>query len=186
MNYSQKKSVKFFSKMFSGVLPALFVVVVAVWFSGGTRTAPKVMAKETPSVEVIEEEVGFLNPTEGILTSAFGERWGRKHKGIDIGADTDTMIYAADSGIVTYAGEMNGYGNYIVIDHQNGYETAYAHCNAILVNQNQYVKKGEPIARVGSTGNSTGPHLHFEVRKNNKRLDSEKNGGLGVFYITKT
>ena len=171
MNYSQKKSVKFFSKMFSGVLPALFVVVVAVWFSGGTRTVPKVMAKETSSVEVIEEEVGFLNPTEGILTSAFGERWGRKHKGIDIGADTGTDIYATLDGVVKYAGTQNGYGNYIEISHDGGFETAYAHCDKLLVKTGDIVSRGQIIAYVGSTGNSTGPHLHFEVKLNGECCD---------------
>lgn len=174
MNYSQKKLVKFFSRMFSGVLPALFVVVVAVWFSGGTRTVPKVMAKETQPVEVVEiteEEVGFLNPTDGVLTSAFGERWGRTHKGIDIGADTGTDIYATLDGVVKYAGVVSGYGNYIEITHNGGFETAYAHCNELLVKTGDTVSRGQIIAYVGSTGNSTGPHLHFEVKLNGECRD---------------
>lgn len=170
MNYSQKKSIKFFSKMFSGVLPALFIFFVAVWFSGGIRTEPKVMAQEVLETEVCEaaqisqEPVEFLNPTDGVLTSAFGERWGRTHKGIDIGATAGTEIYAAFDGVVKYAGVLDGYGNYIEISHKDGFETAYAHCDSLLAKTGDAVLKGQLIAYVGSTGNSTGPHLHFEIR----------------------
>lgn len=122
-------------------------------------------------VENNEDEISFLNPVEGVLTSAFGERWGRKHTGIDIGADLGHDIVAAADGEITFAGEMGGYGNYIVIEHQNGVETSYAHCSRIAVTVGDYVKKGQVIGYVGSTGNSTGPHLHFEVKKDGEFLN---------------
>lgn len=118
-----------------------------------------------------EEEISFLNPVEGVLTSAFGERWGRKHTGVDIGADFGHHIVAAADGEITFAGEMDGYGNYIVIEHQKGFETSYAHCSRIAVTVGDYVKKGQIIGYVGSTGNSTGPHLHFEVKKDGEFLN---------------
>lgn len=108
----------------------------------------------------------FAMPTSGTLTSSFGARWGRQHAGIDIGAAVGTPIYASDNGVVTEAQfKNNGYGNFISIDHDNGYVTYYAHCSEILVSAGDIVAKGDLIARVGSTGRSTGPHLHFEVRK---------------------
>ena len=107
----------------------------------------------------------FAQPTQGVLTSEFGFRWGRQHNGIDIGNDTGTEILAADSGRVVYAGWTEGYGNYVLIDHGNGFETAYAHCDELAVAEGDCVMQGEKIAYMGSTGNSTGPHLHFEIKR---------------------
>lgn len=106
----------------------------------------------------------FLNPTLGVLTSNFGTRWGRLHSGIDIGADEGEEIRAAKSGRVIFSGTADGYGNYIKIDHGGGLETAYGHCSVLTVNMGDEVEMGQTIAYVGSTGNSTGPHLHFEVK----------------------
>ncbi|HBL82100.1 MAG TPA: hypothetical protein DD391_05810 [Clostridiales bacterium] len=114
----------------------------------------------------------FAVPTSGTLTSPFGARWGRMHAGIDLGASTGTPIYASDNGIVTEAQfKNNGYGNFISIDHGNGFVTYYAHCSEILVSPGDVVAKGDLIARVGSTGRSTGPHLHFEVRADGEAQD---------------
>ncbi len=108
----------------------------------------------------------FVMPTSGKLTSPYGARWGRTHAGIDVGASTGTPIYAADNGIVVEAQyKNNGYGNFISIDHGNGFVTYYAHCSEILISPGDVVAKGDLIAKVGSTGRSTGPHLHFEVRQ---------------------
>ncbi len=105
------------------------------------------------------------------ITSKFGPRWGRIHYGLDMGAPMGSNIYAADDGIVYYAGYCGGYGNLVKIDHGNGMQTYYAHSSKLLVSNGQKVKKGERIALIGSTGNSTGPHLHFEVIINGVRVD---------------
>ena len=110
-------------------------------------------------------EISFAEPAQGVLTSGFGSRWGRDHTGIDIGGSEGSDIYAAVGGIVSYADWMGGYGNYVVIDHGNGLQTAYGHCSKLLVSEGDYVERGQIIAYMGSTGNSTGPHLHFEVKQ---------------------
>ena len=86
------------------------------------------------------------------------------HAGIDIGASTGTPIYAAAAGTVIYAGWMGGYGNVVLIDHLNGLVTVYAHQSSIATGDGARVSQGQVIGSVGSTGNSTGPHLHFETR----------------------
>ena len=108
---------------------------------------------------------GLIWPVSGPVTSGFGWRWGRMHEGIDIGAPCGTPIHAAASGTVIYSGWMSGYGNFVVIDHGNGLATAYAHQSAIYVSGGS-VSQGQVIGAVGSTGHSTGCHLHFEVRIN--------------------
>jgi murein DD-endopeptidase MepM/ murein hydrolase activator NlpD len=108
--------------------------------------------------------------TSNLITSYFGYRvhpiYGttRFHSGIDIGAPYGAPIYAAEAGRVILASYYDGYGNCIIIDHGDGISTLYAHCSSIIVKVGQYVSKGQIIGYVGSTGNSTGPHLHFEVR----------------------
>jgi murein DD-endopeptidase MepM/ murein hydrolase activator NlpD len=114
---------------------------------------------------------GFIWPTSGTLTSGFGWRWGRMHEGIDIAAPTGTPISASASGTVIHAGWMGGYGNLVVIDHGNGLATAYGHQSSIAVASGTYVSQGQTIGYVGSTGHSTGPHLHFEVRVNGSPVD---------------
>lgn len=109
----------------------------------------------------------FAVPYNGNITSRYGQRSMGNHKGVDIVGPTGSPIYASDDGVVTYADfENGGYGNIVKIDHQNGYETYYAHCSEILVKKGDVVKKGGLIAKVGNTGRSTGSHLHFEIRKN--------------------
>jgi murein DD-endopeptidase MepM/ murein hydrolase activator NlpD len=114
---------------------------------------------------------GFIWPVNGFVVSGFGMRWGRMHEGIDIAASSGTPIWAAAAGTVIHAGWLGGYGNLVVVDHGNGLATAYAHASAILVSVGQHVGQGETIALVGTTGNSTGPHLHFEVRVNGVAVD---------------
>jgi murein DD-endopeptidase MepM/ murein hydrolase activator NlpD len=114
---------------------------------------------------------GFIWPVNGTVTSGFGWRWGRMHEGIDIAAPTGTPIWAAAAGTVIHSGWLGGYGNLVVVDHGNGLATAYAHASAILVGVGQSVAQGETVSLVGSTGNSSGPHLHFEVRVNGTAVD---------------
>lgn len=108
------------------------------------------------------------------ITSEFGMRWGRLHGGIDIadGGVYGQPIVAADSGTVILAGNQgDGYGNYVIIDHGNGYKTLYGHMSSVAAYTGQQVSQGEVIGYVGSTGNSTGPHLHFEIRVNDVQTD---------------
>lgn len=106
----------------------------------------------------------FMTPTVGRLSSPFGPRWGRFHYGVDLANATGTDVVAADGGVVTRAGMAGSYGNLIIIDHQNGTSTRYAHLSAFNVKAGDVVQKGQSIGKIGSTGRSTGPHLHFEVR----------------------
>ena len=98
----------------------------------------------------------------------------KNHNGMDIAANSGTTVYAADSGQVVLAEWYGGYGNCIMIDHGNGYKTLYGHLSYIGVSAGQNVSRGANIGQVGSTGNSTGPHLHFEVYKNGTRVDPEQ------------
>lgn len=106
------------------------------------------------------------NPTRGSLSSFFGGRWGKQHQGIDIRGKMGTSIYAVDSGVIVFSGRDGAYGNKIIIDHGKGLTTVYAHCSQLYVDKGQKVDTGEKIASMGDTGNATGVHLHFEVRKN--------------------
>ena len=192
MNYSQKSHSKNCKWLVGALGKVLFVLIVATWFCQST-TFPISTKSEAamlpagdgmwmpgaaPLEEIPDDELTFENPTVGVLTSAFGERNGRRHNGIDIGADFGTKICAAAEGTVTFAGEMSGYGNYIILMHRDGFETAYAHCDSLLVTNGESVQAGQLIAYMGSTGNSTGPHLHFEVKQNGEFCDPQK----FVFY----
>ncbi|MEM9808104.1 MAG: peptidoglycan DD-metalloendopeptidase family protein [Cyanobacteria bacterium P01_D01_bin.56] len=116
-------------------------------------------------------------PTSGRITSRFGSRvhpvlgYRRFHAGVDFGSPYGTRISAADSGKVIFAGWYGGYGNSVIIDHGGGLTTLYAHASRLSVREGQAVVKGQAIAAVGSTGLSTGPHLHFEVRRNGSPVD---------------
>jgi murein DD-endopeptidase MepM/ murein hydrolase activator NlpD len=106
----------------------------------------------------------FYSPSEGIVTSSFGMRWGKMHNGIDIGSPMGSPIYAAMDGKVSCREWQDGYGNVIKIEHEANIETVYAHCSNMYVSVGEYVRRGEKIGEVGSTGRSTGPHVHFEIR----------------------
>jgi len=110
-------------------------------------------------------------PVSGPVTSGFGVRWGRMHEGIDIAVGQGTPVHAAAAGTVIYAGWMDGYGNLVVVDHGNGLSTAYGHNSMLASSVGQAVTAGQVIAYSGSTGHSTGPHVHFEVRVNGSPVD---------------
>lgn len=113
--------------------------------------------------------ISLIRPVSGIITSRFGAGSSIRrssHTGLDIAASTGTAIAAAAGGTVTYSGYKGSYGNMIVITHANGVQTYYAHCSKLYVTAGTPVSQGQTIAAVGSTGNSTGPHLHLEVRVN--------------------
>ena len=116
-------------------------------------------------------------PYRGEITSPFGWRThpifgdARYHSGLDIAADYGDTVVAADDGVVAFAGWLGGYGNAVIIEHGNGISTLYGHNSQLIVSEGQSVRKGQPISYIGSTGYSTGPHLHFEVRINGQETD---------------
>lgn len=130
----------------------------------GTKEKPKTAASGT-----------FTYPVRGArLSSKYGARWGRTHQGIDLAVSKGTPIVAADGGTVTFSGYKGSYGYLVIINHGNGKETYYAHCSKLLVSRGAKVYKGQTIAKVGSTGNSTGPHCHFEIHVNGVSVNPMK------------
>ncbi len=139
-----------------------------------TRVSPQSLEvkKEKPKTQKMISPVA-----DGRYTSYFGERTDPisegydYHKGLDIGADEGDKIRAVLDGVVISAGEDSRSGNYIFLEHKNGYVTFYCHCSKIVAEEGAVIRQGETIALVGSTGYSTGPHLHFEVRVDNESID---------------
>ena len=123
-------------------------------------------AQERAEREARLQRPMFVMPTDGVWTSGFGYRWGALHAGIDIANSIGTPILAASDGVVISAGPYAGYGNMVKLRHSDGTVTLYGHCSSILVDIGQRVWAGDQIAKMGNTGNSTGPHLHFEVHLN--------------------
>ncbi|MCL6472509.1 MAG: peptidoglycan DD-metalloendopeptidase family protein [Firmicutes bacterium] len=145
-----------------------------------TKEAAKSLSPSAGSVSSRQQTARFIYPASGPITSGFGMRfhpvlgYSRMHTGIDIGVPTGTLVHASASGTVIMAGWMGGYGNAVVISHGGGISTLYGHNSALLVSVGQYVSQGQVIARSGSTGLSTGPHLHFEIRLNGTPVDPMK------------
>ena len=151
--------------------------------AGGAQ-APEVAAPHTtmaslqhqqgPSVDGLPR---FVMPVAGRASSGYGNRFDPiqhkeiKHPGFDLAAPTGTTVDAAAAGTVTHAGPAGTYGNLITIKHADGVETRYAHLSATSVKEGDHVEAGQPIGAVGTTGYSTGPHLHFEVRKDGQPID---------------
>jgi murein DD-endopeptidase MepM/ murein hydrolase activator NlpD len=144
-----------------------------------SQRAPAVLAversaerlPEPSSIQAREEAAAPAWPVAGELTSEFGQRNGRLHRGIDVAAPIGTPIHAVQDGVVTFAGVQSGYGNTVEIDHGDGHESLSAHQSELLVEQGDRVRRGQRIGRVGSTGSSTGPHLHFEYTVTDQVLD---------------
>ncbi len=136
------------------------------------QIAGLIRQKVAASTGVIRGTGRFVFPANGNISSGFGNRvhpilgYSRFHAGIDFAASQGTPIYAADSGQVIFSGWYGGYGQTVIVDHGGGLSTLYAHASRVLVSEGQAVQQGQAIAAVGSTGLSTGPHLHFEVRQN--------------------
>jgi murein DD-endopeptidase MepM/ murein hydrolase activator NlpD len=110
-------------------------------------------------------------PVKGVLYSRFGMRQGQRHDGIDVAAPEGSPVAAAADGQVVYAGAQPGYGQVVILRHQGGLLTLYAHMSKVLVADGSRVKGGDAIARVGQSGRTTGPHLHFEVREGTRPRD---------------
>ena len=118
--------------------------------------------------------LSFAWPATGRISSNYGLRWGRTHHGIDLAVPIGTTVRAAAAGKVIFSGTQSGYGRLVIIDHGNGITTRYGHNSKLLVSVGQWVEAGERIALSGNTGNSTGPHLHFEIRINGSSVDPLK------------
>ncbi len=154
------------------VVTALYVKPVVVASasssSGGaysTYSGQKIVSTAKPSSAVLG--IGLIKPVSGVITSRYGARRSGNHKGLDIGASTGTTIAASAGGTVTFSGwDRYGLGNCVKISHGSGVETVYGHCSKLYVKKGETVSQGQAIAAVGSTGNSTGPHLHLEIRVN--------------------
>ena len=137
--------------------------------SGGTGS--------NENIESLPGESGFLRPISGRITSYYGYRVNpvtgqyKLHKGIDYAGNYGDPIKASKSGVVEYSGWISGYGNTIILGHGNGVQTLYPHAQTLNVSYGDTVSQGDVIATVGSTGNSTGPHLHFEIRINGEAVD---------------
>ena len=135
------------------------------------------VAIESPNKILLRGTGTLTYPSDGIITSGFGYRkhpilgYVRFHSGLDFGADYGSVIRAADAGVVIFAGSYSGYGQAVIIDHGKNITTLYGHTSQIYVSEGQTVQRGQPIAAVGSSGLSTGPHLHFEVRISGEPVD---------------
>ncbi|MBC7644072.1 MAG: peptidoglycan DD-metalloendopeptidase family protein [Thermoleophilia bacterium] len=123
------------------------------------------------SVPIGASPTGLGWPVSGPIVSPFGWRWGRMHEGVDIAATTGTPIHASAAGVVTYAGWMSGYGNFVIIQHAGSLSTAYGHQSQIASRVGQVVMQGQIIGFIGCTGHCFGPHVHFETRINGNAVD---------------
>lgn len=136
------------------------------------------ITKISTDAECVKDIYKIVSPMQGIITSRFGNRVSDNpivssyHTGLDIGANTGTLIKAAHDGVVTQAGDNGTYGKSVMIE-SGDLKTIYAHCSSVLVKKGKQIKTGENIAKVGMTGNATGPHLHFEIRYQGRFVNPE-------------
>ncbi len=135
-------------------------------FAGATDPAPAVQARVDPSAASPPrgEAPSFAWPLRGVLYGRYGKRGARHHDGIDIAAPHGTPVTAAADGEVLFVGVQSGYGKVVILRHAGGLVTVYAHNSQVLVREGDRVRQGDVVAKVGQTGRTTGPHLHFEVR----------------------
>jgi murein DD-endopeptidase MepM/ murein hydrolase activator NlpD len=147
-------------------------VVIPNGHERGRRVARAGMRRHGSAARSDLDVTGFAWPVRrGQVTSGFGPRAGSHHDGVDIAAPRGLPIVAAAAGEVLYAGRLRGYGNVVIVDHGGGYASVYAHNARNLVRAGAHVEHGEAIATVGQSGQATGPHLHFEIRKDNVARD---------------
>lgn len=144
------------------------IVPNGVMPNSGSNSAAAIAVQITPNAGTVVASGQFVWPTQGVITQGF--YW--YHPGVDIANNAEPNILAADSGTIVRVGWDNtGYGNMVLIDHGNGLETLYGHMSAFYVTLGQTVRRGDAIGRMGSTGHSTGPHLHFEIHQNGVHLN---------------
>jgi LysM repeat protein len=145
-----------------------------LWIPGrGAVSTPPARPAAGPRLDSVRKRIHrearvdrlrFLWPVRGRITSGFGRRGGRPHEGIDISARRGTAIHAAEAGKVIHSGRLGAYGKVVIVKHEGSYRTVYAHARRLDVRKGQFVERGQKIAEVGTTGNATGPHVHFELR----------------------
>lgn len=189
-NYKRiKKSRQILGVLLAGIISIITLSVPVVSaqeynISNAIETRSFFIFNDDPGTASIEkndhEALDFIRPLENAyITSSFGKRSHPVdgsdyfHKGTDFAASKGTDIVASEAGSVIYSDYSDGYGKTVIIQHADGYETLYAHCDQLFVEIGEYVEKGQVIASVGNTGRSTGPHLHFEVHKDDTYLDPE-------------
>lgn len=139
----------------------------------------KILEDENLKSSSKSDNLSFIKPVKGPMTSDFGPRKApmpgasTNHQGIDFDGETGDPVVSSESGIVSHAGTRGSFGNLVIVDHGSGYETYYAHLDSINVSPGETVQKGQIVGALGSTGRSTGSHLHFEVRLNGKPIKPE-------------
>ena len=149
--------------------------VASLYIEMPTIKKTKVVTSKKVSYDNSALGIALVEPVNGTITSRFGRRSGGTHTGLDIANSTGTPIKAAATGTVVYSGYKGSYGNLIIVAHTNSIQTYYAHCSRLYVSVGQTVTQGQVIGAVGSTGNSTGPHLHLEVRVNGVAKNPQNN-----------
>lgn len=155
----------------SGSVPSPRTAIKASPAAPAPKSPQRPVAKATPPARPVAA-AGWVLPTRGYsVTSGFGQRWGTLHAGVDLAAPSGTPIFAARTGTVELARWYGGYGYAVIIDHGNGVSTLYGHNSRLLVSAGQRVTAGQRITLMGSTGDSTGPHLHFEVHLGGNPVD---------------
>jgi murein DD-endopeptidase MepM/ murein hydrolase activator NlpD len=138
---------------------------------GVEATQARASRARRPAAEAATPVPAAARPSDGVLTSPFGPRWGRLHGGIDLAAGTGSPVRSAAAGTVSAAGSEGGYGIVVRVQHADGIETVYAHLSAAEVQVGATLEVGQQLGREGNTGQSTGPHLHFEVRRDGMAVD---------------
>ncbi len=142
----------------------LLILAVLGYSLAIAPTSTQALPSTMPTADSVNPYHAYIYPAQGTVTSGFGWRWGKIHKGIDLAAPVGTPIFASAKGVVSFAGwDDSGYGSVIKIQHTDGSETLYAHNSKLLVHKSDYVEQGQVIAAMGSTGRSTGSHCHFEI-----------------------
>lgn len=147
------------------IIAGIMALCISLLFLGGRHTRA-----ETLSIEEMTND--WIWPAEGVITDTYGTRQG-SHKGIDIAGEGGTPVYAVDGGIVTKSYYSDSYGHVVFVKHPNSLETVYAHLRRRNVNEGRTIKQGEILGEMGSTGDSSGSHLHFEVHQDQWTLDKK-------------
>jgi murein DD-endopeptidase MepM/ murein hydrolase activator NlpD len=161
-------------RLLPGAAVLLLLLTVAGWLVLPLAVKERLAVWADAAIQAPGAKDGYTTPVRyAYISSPYGKRWGRMHQGIDLAAAQGEPVYALAGGKVVYSGWEPGYGNSVVIEHGNGMQTRYAHCSRVLVKAGASVFKGAVGARIGSTGHSTGPHLHLEVIVDGLRRNPE-------------